>query len=79
MIDICNWLSSNLGHDVVGNDVVAIITILPTLSFFVVVFSDGISVVSVIRGLCGWGVRSKKKAEEEEYQVHNETIYFVNQ
>ena len=34
-------------------------------------------VVAIIGGLCAWGIRCKKKAEEEKYQVHKVTFYFL--
>jgi len=60
--------------NVVPNDKVAIIK-FPSLAFARpwVVYSAGTSVtISCLR--C-WGIRCEEKAEEEKYQVHNETIF----
>lgn len=74
----------HLWKNVIADDVISISVLaafaLSLTSSGLVVVGCGTRVDTIIGGgLGGRGVRGKQKAEEEEYQVHNETILFVNQ
>jgi len=48
---------------------------LTSFAFTWLMLRGCIGIDAIISRLCSWGVRSKKKAKEEEYQVHKRDFF----
>lgn len=65
-----------LRQNIITDDVIStVILITLSLSLPWSGLINSAMVDAIIGGLCSWGVRCKKKAEEEKYQVHRWTFF----